>query len=351
VVGGATIFLLPILWLLGASGIADDAEYRISFLAFYAAYVVNDPHFAVTYLLFYRDARHRALSRAIPLPQRVRYWVAGLVVPAVLIGYSAWAIAHHSGRHLGFIFQAMYFLVSWHYAKQAFGILMTLSARRKVRFSLLERRLLLGHCIAAWFFARANPRDFGSDYVEQGVLFHSIPHPDWFWPVSAFLFLGSTLGVIYATASFFRREGRAPPWGAFCAFLVSIWIWTIFTDLSPMLIYVIPGLHSLQYLYFVWLQRRNEARAFEGEPHFGRPVGTQVAILGLSALALGWLIFHGVPETMDELFASRDERVVGELGPTPFLAAIFAFVNIHHYFMDAVIWRREVPETRYLVDS
>ena len=36
------------------------------------------------------------------------------------------------------------------------------------------------------------------------------------------------------------------------------------------------------------------------------------------------------------------------LGPTPFFAAIYAFVNLHHYFMDNVIWRRENPLTRYL---
>jgi hypothetical protein len=30
------------------------------------------------------------------------------------------------------------------------------------------------------------------------------------------------------------------------------------------------------------------------------------------------------------------------------VAAFFVVVSIHHYFMDAVIWRRENPETRYL---
>jgi hypothetical protein len=118
-----------------------------------------------------------------------------------------------------------------------------------------------------------------------------------------------------------------------------------------MLIYVIPGLHSLQYLYFVWLQRRNEARAVEGEPHFGRPVGTQLGLLAVTSLALGWFLFHGFPETLDELFSPQDPVLAGDLGPTPFLAAIFAFINIHHYFMDAVIWRREVPETRFLLDG
>jgi hypothetical protein len=30
------------------------------------------------------------------------------------------------------------------------------------------------------------------------------------------------------------------------------------------------------------------------------------------------------------------------------LAASYVVVNIHHYFMDSVIWRRENPDMRYL---
>jgi hypothetical protein len=36
------------------------------------------------------------------------------------------------------------------------------------------------------------------------------------------------------------------------------------------------------------------------------------------------------------------------LGATPYFAALYAFVNLHHYFMDFVIWRRDNPETQYL---
>ncbi len=349
-VGGATLLFLPLFWLFEKVGPIDEAEYRVSFLAFYAAYIINDPHFSVSYVLFYRRLRQRALDASVSLVQRIRYWVAGLVVPAALAVWCVLAVQSQSAERLGLLFQVMFFLVSWHYAKQAFGILMTLSARRQVRFSTLERRLILAHCLAAWFFARAYPRDSGSDFMEQGVVFHSFPHPTWLLPLTSLLFGLSTVGLVLAVACFVRRTQRLPPVGAFLAFLVSVWIWTIFTNLSSLLIYVIPALHSIQYLYFVYLQRRNEARAFEGEPHFGRPVATQLGLLAATALALGWLMFHGLPETLDELFAGSDPDAAGELGPTPYMAAFLAFINIHHYFMDAAMWRREVPETKYLMD-
>ena len=59
-----TPFLFLISWLLRRRLGMDASEYAVGFLFFYGAYLVNDPHFAVTYLLFYRDARARAFGDA-----------------------------------------------------------------------------------------------------------------------------------------------------------------------------------------------------------------------------------------------------------------------------------------------
>jgi hypothetical protein len=37
------------------------------------------------------------------------------------------------------------------------------------------------------------------------------------------------------------------------------------------------------------------------------------------------------------------------LGTTPYVAAIATFINIHHYFIDHVIWRRENADTKFLM--
>ncbi len=71
--------------------------------------------------------------------------------------------------------------------------------------------------------------------------------------------------------------------------------------------------------------------------------------LAISAIGLAWILFHGIPGMLDGIFVSRKAiPEFGSLGPTPYFAAIYAFVNMHHYFMDTVIWRRENPDTRYL---
>jgi hypothetical protein len=73
----------------------------------------------------------------------------------------------------------------------------------------------------------------------------------------------------------------------------------------------------------------------------------------MSALGLGFILFHGAPAAFDGLFTTRPGRgaVARAVGPTPFFAAIFVIVNIHHYLMDHVIWRRDNPEMRYLREA
>jgi hypothetical protein len=115
------------------------------------------------------------------------------------------------------------------------------------------------------------------------------------------------------------------------------------------MVYAIPALHSVQYLYFVWLLRRNAARENEGPPSFGRPVAVELGTLAIAALAVGWLLFHAAPDFLDGARALQSSKAPPDrFGTTPYFAAIFAFVNIHHYFMDHVIWRRDNPSTRYL---
>ncbi|WP_437815341.1 hypothetical protein [Sorangium sp. So ce1078] len=353
-VGGATLVLFPLAWLLRRAVGLDDSELAIGFLTFHAATVINDPHFAVTYLLFYKDARRRALGGVLAPAQRARYIVAGLLVPLALLAWAACALATGSARTMGFMIQLMFLLVGWHYVKQGFGVLTVLSARRGFRFSPLERKVVLFHCFAAWAYAWASPADPGRELEEKGVVYTSLAHPPALEPLTRAAFALSALALLWVLARRWRADGRLPPLGPLSGFLITVWLWTVYSSLDRLMMYVIPALHSVQYLYFVWLLKRNEARDAEGPPLFGRPTGLRLGLLAASAVGLGWVVFRGAPALLDGargalvLGASGDEAMAG-LGPTPYFAAVYVFVNIHHYFMDNVIWRRENPDTRYLL--
>jgi hypothetical protein len=349
-VGGATLLLLPLAWLIRSSFGLDDSEWVVSFVAFYAAMVINDPHFSVTYLLFYRDVKARAAGSSYSSVQRARYVFAGFVVPAVLGAWAISAIVSHSAQSMGLMMQLMFFLVGWHYVKQGFGVLSVLSARRGVRYTSLERNLILAHCVTGWLFAKAYPRDPGQDFEESGVVFTSFTHPHGLDYLTGVAFGAATLGMLWALGKKWIRDGRPPPLVPLGAMLISVWLWTVFSDLDPLLLYVIPALHSIQYLYFVWLMKRNQARhSMTTEAHEGTVRGsvtTRLLKLAAGALVLGWVLFHGAPTLLDENLVLQD--FADPLGPTPWLAGLVTFVNLHHYFMDSVIWRRDNPETRFL---
>jgi hypothetical protein len=349
-VGGVTPFLFPLAWLLRRVVGIDDSDLALGFLTFYAAFVINDPHFAVTYCLFYRNFPARAFGSAYGGWQRARYVACGVVAPLALAAWAAAALATKSAVALGFFIQLMFFLVGWHYVKQGFGVMVVLAARRGVRFGRGERWTLLAHCLAGWAYAWASPADPGTEVEEKGVVYTTLAHPVWLERLTHAVFLATACLLLVVLLQKRRREGRLPLLTPLSAFLASIWSWSIYSSIDPLVVYVIPALHSVQYLYFVWLLRSSEAREREGPPWFETAARTRLGILAASAIGLGWLLFHGAPTALDDLLVSRRQRLSGgPLGATPYFAALYTFVNIHHFLMDSVIWRRDNPETRYLL--
>jgi hypothetical protein len=345
--GGASLLLLPVCWALQRVCGLDSAELAVGFVTFYAAHAINDPHFTVTYLLFYRDVRTRALSPAFSRAQRLRYVAAGFVAPMLLALWAVSALVTQSAASLGLMTQLMFLLVGWHYVKQGFGVVTVLSARRGTSYDARERRALLGHAFAGWAYAWSSPFDPGRLVEEKGVIYSTLAHPTWLEPATRGIFFLSAVPLAVVLLRKWRRQGSLPI-APVLGFLASIWLWTVYSGIDPLFMYLIPALHSLQYLYFVWLMKRNQARESEGPPSFGRPVAVVVGGLFAGAVLLGVALFHLLPSLLDG--ALIDARVARHtpLGATPYFAALFTFVNLHHYFMDAVLWRRDNPETRYL---
>jgi hypothetical protein len=345
--GGATLALLPLCFALERGLGLDQAELAVGFLTFHAAHLINDPHFAVTYLLFYRDVRARLFAERLPRAQRLRYLFAGFIAPLILAGWAGSALLTQSARSLGAMTQLMFLLVGWHYVKQGFGVVTVLSLRRGVSYDPSERRILLGHCLAGWAYAWASPFDPGRLVEEKGVVYLTLAHPRWLEPATRALFFVSFVPLLWMLLRKWHKTAGFPL-SPVIGLLCSVWFWTVYSGIDPLLIYLIPALHSLQYLYFVWLLKRGQAHAHEGPPDFGRPVASVLGAWAAGALILGLILFHLAPSALDAALVDARRARASDLGATPYFAALFTFVNLHHYFMDFVIWRRENPETRYL---
>jgi hypothetical protein len=230
--------------------------------------------------------------------------------------------------------------------------MMVLSARRGVSFLPRERLTILAHCFAGWAYAWASPAAAPREVEERGLVYMAIAHPHWLDLATGVVFAATTVAMVVLLALKWRRDRRFPLVTPLVALLASVWAWSIYSGIDPLLRYMIPALHSVQYLYFVGLLKGNEARDRETRERLSKPFSdmsakVRLGLLVAASLCLGWVLFHGVPDFLDGALVARKDRETS-LGPTPYLAAVNAFVNIHHYFMDYVIWRRENPLTRYL---
>src|SRR5690242_15720295 len=130
--GGASIFICGAIAVLLPKGIPSTQQ---AVLITALMTVINQPHFAHSYQMFYRNFREKAFGQSYSRALRVRYIMAGLVVPAALIAFLAGAAVARDPRLLAYGANLMFFLVGWHYVKQGYGILIVDSVRKRLMFS------------------------------------------------------------------------------------------------------------------------------------------------------------------------------------------------------------------------
>jgi hypothetical protein len=72
-------------------------------------------------------------------------------------------------------------------------------------------------------------------------------------------------------------------------------------------------------------------------------------LAGFAAVAavLGFLGFWGLP-VVAGAFLPYDQAA---LGATVFLFAFWVFINVHHYFLDSVMWRSRNPDVKRFLFS
>jgi hypothetical protein len=335
---------LVVLALIGAF-IPATPEMRASFaaVALFVAHAINHPRFAHSYQIFYSGYATKAFGETTPRMLRWRYIVAGIVVPVALVGFFAIAIPLGDVALLGNAANLMMLLVGWHYAKQGYGMLMVDAAFKRQRFDASERKAILLNTHIGWVVHWITVNSLLTEASFWGIPYSMLAVPQelvWLgWAVVG----ATTLRMAWMLVRKGRREGTLP-WNGLVAYVAAIYAWLyLFKD--PLFILIIPAFHSLQYLVVVWRYRLNAAR--DGAEAKGRAdqadvrTWTKHAGFLVAGVVLGFLGFWLVPSVLATL--PYDKTI---FGGTLFLFVAWIFINVHHYFLDNVMWRRENPDTK-----
>ncbi|MFM9889299.1 MAG: hypothetical protein ACKVOE_01450 [Rickettsiales bacterium] len=365
-VGGLALILIVLMAFWVPRGVINDVT-ALSFspllaaLLTYHIFAINYPHFAYSYQIAYRRMHYIRAASGLRRIIRWRYAFALVIFPILYVAYCAYALAlkEHSGLVLlGLLINLMYFTVGWHYCKQSFGILLVLSALKGLYFTSGERRVLLVHAVLAWLMAwlGGNIYLFGDQF--WGLPYHSAGLSRYVadWQLETFHTLGVNLtfmlGVLCAVMlvrSAYRAR-KFPSLTGALGYYMMYPLMLVSSVFHPLWLWVLPAMHSLQYLLFVFAYRRGEVVHMLPEQNHPSPAPSLRlhAIAGFAALGvlIGAIQFSWLPNLLDALVNPDNKLHV----PLLFMALCQLFVNIHHYFIDNVIWRRENPEVgRYLM--
>jgi len=348
--GGGSIIVCGVIALLLPEGIPTLQQ---AVLVTILMTVINQPHFAHSYQMFYRNFREKAFGASYPRALRVRYVVVGLVVPVALVAFLSGAALGDNVRLLTYGANLMFFLVGWHYVKQGYGILIVDSVQKRLTFSDRAKRVFRLNGYACWMVAWVGANHALSEpngYI--GLTYFSLPLPSAVYYAAIAAAVLTTLAALYELVRRWREGRGALPWNGVIAYLTTLYLWVIFVRINPLFLAVIPTFHSLQYLAVVWRYQLNAgAAAIPGPasapaggsmPVAFRPAGVlpRLALFVGAGVILGALGFILVPRFLDAVL-TYDKRL---FGPSLFLFSFYIFINIHHYFLDNVMWRRGNPD-------
>ncbi len=340
--GGASTVAFVLLRLLD---LQDGGLVLLGAVMMGLAHVVNHPHFAHSYQLFY-GSWHQVRGGEFAPPLARRWWWAGVVAPALLGAFLVVAaVRAAAGDTLWFAvsLNVLGALVGWHYVKQGFGMAMVDAALKRRFWSPQARRALLVNAYACWIAAWALIND-GPGGAYWGYFRIAFDIPGEVIALLCTAVVASTVWCGVAVTRAFdahRQKGAAwgqLPWNGLLAYAVTLYLWTLFAWVDLAFALVIPFFHSLQYLTVVWRYKANEVAA-KRLP--ARAMWRQMGAFTAVGVVLGGLGFWVVPGLIDYVRTGALPATMS--GPAAAMASAWIFINIHHYLIDNVLWRQGNP--------
>ena len=158
----------------------------------------------------------------------------------------------------------------------------------------------------------------------------------------------TTAAVIVALAVRILVRRQSVSWNGIVGYACALYLWVVAFYYDVIFAIFIPAFHSLQYLLFTWRYQLNKVSsdgpvAADAAPvRRSRPVALRFAKFVGLGVVLGWFGFVGLPM----LFHASLTPDPAAFGPSVFVFIFVLWINIHHYFIDNVIWRRDNEDVR-----
>jgi len=311
-IGGSSF----LLFFLFTQFYTDLRTPEVITAALLLVWLINWPHFSMSAYRLYQSQTNIS-----------QYPVTAYVIPFVVIG--GMLLSFGFPQLVAPYFVKLFLLWSpYHYSGQTIGITLIYAMRCGVRFTVWERRAFTAFVFGTFFVSTIRAEVSREGYTFYGVQYPGIGVPQWLATTAE---IGMWLALVLfgaALVAWCIKHKRVMP-----AIIVlpaaTQYLWFVQAVYMPSFQEFVPLFHSLQYILVAWgLQLAEKMQVKQIQPS-RRYVATEtLRWLGLNVLGGAILFFLlpkiGVAFGYDTLFC---------------VAVVFAGVQIHHFFVDGVIWK------------
>jgi hypothetical protein len=286
-------------------------------------WVVNWPHFSAT---LYRLFRRRDSAGQYPL---TAYGIPWLVTAGAFASLAWPAVAAPWFVKLFLIWSP------YHFSGQSVGVSLVYARRAGVPITGWPRRAL-----TAFIFGTYATATLAAETSVAGGSYYGVPYPGLGVPAwvptlaTVVMYAGAAAFVCHAVA-WSVRERRLFPGMVFLPGLAQ-YVWFISGSGIPAFYVFVPLFHSLQYLPIAWAVQMGERVAETGGRADHAFLTRETAWWMAANLAGGAGLFWVIPRTV-AAFGVSDSLANG---------VAIAAVQIHHFFVDGVIWKLRQPHVR-----
>ncbi len=322
--------------LIGGASVALYAVFRlrpqlasspsVASLAAALVWICNYPHFAATnYRLYHSKA------------SRCQYPLTTFVTPVVML--VAVVGCYLSPNNIAPLFIKLYLLWSpYHFSGQTLGITMVYARRTGFVIDGWLRRSLTAFIFLTFLVQNAwaevgrhvNPF-YGIDYPTLGV-------PLWLPQMLTKLMWVALAATIAQLMWKFANDQRIPLIILLPAF--TQYIWFVATP-AGQFSYMVPFFHSMQYLLIAWNVQLKEGLTERKREPSVRYVWSESTRWMTINIAVGFALFWGLPHLGSQFGKSLAFST----------AVMLAAIQVHHFFVDGVIWRLRNPAVRSPLSS
>jgi hypothetical protein len=311
VIGGLSIVVFAAMRLLTDTEVTPVVLQSVTIMSVF----VNYPHFSATVYRLYQS------------PDNIRQFpVTSLCLPLVLLGSIAASLWQPD--LVAPYFVTLFLIWSpYHYSGQTIGITMLYARRGGFDIGRWQRLALSGFVYSTFIVNYTHSRNV-EPVRRYGMVLPIVHFPAWLDAAMIAVMCVAGAAFLYFAIVWIRSQRRMlPPIVLLPA--ITQFVWFLPGKQTAMFYEFVPLFHSLQYLYIAWAMQIG-LRLGRATAPATRPSITHESLRWmLRNYVGGLLLFIALPWLL--FWVGQPMIVVA--------GVVAAAVNIHHFFVDGVIWK------------